>query len=863
MKITLSISTVAVLLLSISVINGQRFTSVVNLAGARGTEVKLQTALKTVGLTDVKCSPGYLGLDCIVRGADFVSKLSCLLKGKQPGAKRGGISISEQQGAQQAQDMEVQNIESDNPHEKIRAPMVEVESYHRLIEAIPSLETDFFRSPIHEKERKEIIYECPKFLKMKYTPPPLNKAATPAVFKSNAALCGIQMALANMTRLIEEYVRIKNLQVNELTSRHLKRFQQQEVEETREVPFVRASRLRLARHLQRRNPLMMPPKYCQQRSDNTIQRGKTRALIRATNAHPRRKTTRYVLSRLGQTHRQQVGQKHCQERIQHSAQESEFREAKGFDEKKFIKFFGRKAKSDINTRSQNCNQLWFSTHFSFASLQTEDKQGSQQRNHQRSRSSFSKEGNKTEAKTVINYGFLLTFLSHRYKRKINKEASNAITNEVAALLAKRAIKQVNSITPGFYGQLFTIPKKTEDLSLVLDLRKLKNYVEQRNFKMESLTSICRIIRRNNYMTNARNIFAFNGMKILSILSPTFWPLTESPYFYKSTTPSSELNSSLWNQSISIFGTRLKDQDGEVQHNPIAINYTFRNVNKFTHHKPESSTKQIEEPHTRSQQAIKSRQDNAQNFGKLYWKRTSNVENHSFWLHDVEKTPGIKEHLFKEIEIMGCNTYHSYQKLQNKNFYRCQQHSMGIVVGFQTYSSLLPPSIYIWANYNTSIRPKIWGNDLSQITRSFRKIVFALHKNKHTPLDEVYTNVYQSCQCTIEADSSNGMVSINKYFKKLNKIFGPFDVNLFATRQNKKLSKYYSWYQDSQSSPVKYNTTDPTEGSTGKDNYDNNYANVEVCNFVSNSGKNQNSRAHTNTGVGDFARPKKRQIVMAQ
>ncbi|PVU86863.1 hypothetical protein BB561_006518 [Smittium simulii] len=63
-------------------------------------------------------------------------------------------------GAQQAQDMEAQNIECDDPHEKVRAPMVEVESYPRLIEAIPSLETDFFRSPIPEEERKEIIYEA-------------------------------------------------------------------------------------------------------------------------------------------------------------------------------------------------------------------------------------------------------------------------------------------------------------------------------------------------------------------------------------------------------------------------------------------------------------------------------------------------------------------------------------------------------------------------------------------------------------------------------------------------------------------------------------------------------------------------------
>ncbi|PVU92938.1 hypothetical protein BB561_003543 [Smittium simulii] len=119
------------------------------------------------------------------------------------------LSQREQQGAQQAQDMEIQNIECDDPHEKVRAPMVEVESYPRLIEAIPSLETDFFRSPIPEEERKEIIYECPKFLGMKYTPPPLNEAATSAVRKNDATFYGIQMALANLTRPIDDYVHRK------------------------------------------------------------------------------------------------------------------------------------------------------------------------------------------------------------------------------------------------------------------------------------------------------------------------------------------------------------------------------------------------------------------------------------------------------------------------------------------------------------------------------------------------------------------------------------------------------------------------------------------------------------------------------
>ncbi|OMJ27902.1 hypothetical protein AYI69_g2642 [Smittium culicis] len=55
--------------------------------------------------------------------------------------------------------------------------------------------------------------------------------------------------------------------------------------------------------------------------------------------------------------------------------------------------------------------------------------------------------------------------------------------------------------------------------------------------------------------------------------------------------------------------------------------------------------------------------------------------------------------------------------------------------------------------------------------------------------------------------------------------------------------------------VESSTTYPTKSSIGKDNNDNNIAKVEVCCLVSDSGKNQNSRVYTNTGVIYFVRSK--------
>ncbi|PVU89791.1 hypothetical protein BB561_005155 [Smittium simulii] len=345
--------------------------------------------------------PASISMSLVCKLLGEVLKLPKKISSHQQPDREGQYSLygGEQQSAQQAQAMGAQNIECDNPHKRVRALMVEVESYPRLIETISSLETNFFRSPIPEKKRKEIIYECSKFLRMKYTPHPLNKAATPAVCTNNAALYGIQMALANMTKPIDDYVhkklkdpairikgnadlefahlmrellfdvtsnitqaRIKNFyKLMELLGKHPKRPQQRTVAE-RGVPFVCASRMCMTQHLQRRILLKTPskPQPIQQitprriRADIFRQRKKTKALSRATNVFPLSRINFYVLSSLYQAHRQQI---------------------------------------------------------------------------------------------VIQYGLPLPvpliLHSHCYKLNINRRSSNAITKEVAALLAKRAIEQSN------------------------------------------------------------------------------------------------------------------------------------------------------------------------------------------------------------------------------------------------------------------------------------------------------------------------------------------------------------------------------------------------------------------------------------
>ncbi|PVU96485.1 hypothetical protein BB561_001159 [Smittium simulii] len=338
-----------------------------------------------------------------------------------------------------------------------------------------------------KKEKKKIIYECSRFLGIKYTPSPLSKAVTPAVCKSNTVLYGIQMALANMTRPINNYVhnklkasatRIKGN--DDLEFAHL--MQAKLFDVASNINQARIENLHNSMRLPVRVPQLFEPtlkslvknkqldavidsKRSQQKTETEIeapfvctsrmpyvnapavahitQNATQTSTITAINFQT--KTTLYVLSRLGQTHIQQ--------------------KPKATMKKNFICSRGISAKQLI---PKNLNI-------------------------------FLEEGRSSTLKKKINtgisYGLLLTLHSHCYKQKINNKASDAITKEVAALLAKKAIKQIKSTTPGFYNQHCIIPKKTRDLWPVLDLRKLKNFVKDKNFKIESLIYICRIIEK--------------------------------------------------------------------------------------------------------------------------------------------------------------------------------------------------------------------------------------------------------------------------------------------------------------------------------------------------------------------------------
>ena len=89
--------------------------------------------------------------------------------------------------------------------------------------------------------------------------------------------------------------------------------------------------------------------------------------------------------------------------------------------------------------------------------------------------------------SVLRDGYRIPFLDHKLPPLSptprdfpsylgDREKFLALQGEVTELLAKQAIKEVTSETPGFYNRLFLVPKKEGTWRPVLDVSRLNKFV---------------------------------------------------------------------------------------------------------------------------------------------------------------------------------------------------------------------------------------------------------------------------------------------------------------------------------------------------------------------------------------------------
>ena len=93
------------------------------------------------------------------------------------------------------------------------------------------------------------------------------------------------------------------------------------------------------------------------------------------------------------------------------------------------------------------------------------------------------------------------------------EESKIISEKIAKLLKKGAIKECNREKRDFISTVFNRRKKDRGMRTILNLKQLNKHVTHRHFKMEFLSDVFKIIQPNCWMTSADSKDAFYTIHI--------------------------------------------------------------------------------------------------------------------------------------------------------------------------------------------------------------------------------------------------------------------------------------------------------------------------------------------------------------
>jgi hypothetical protein len=110
---------------------------------------------------------------------------------------------------------------------------------------------------------------------------------------------------------------------------------------------------------------------------------------------------------------------------------------------------------------------------------------------------------------TIRHGLRIRFLSNPPLKNhptpiipYNVQQKELLDEEIESLMKKGAIEVTpNPLTPGFYSNMFVIPKKNGGRRPVFNLKKLNQFLHAPHFKMETIQEVTKLMKKNNYMTS--------------------------------------------------------------------------------------------------------------------------------------------------------------------------------------------------------------------------------------------------------------------------------------------------------------------------------------------------------------------------
>ena len=70
--------------------------------------------------------------------------------------------------------------------------------------------------------------------------------------------------------------------------------------------------------------------------------------------------------------------------------------------------------------------------------------------------------------------------------------------QIFLMLQKNAISEISPDTPGFYSNIFLVPKASGGLCPVINLKQLNHHIDAPHFRMHTISSVLSTVERGDY-----------------------------------------------------------------------------------------------------------------------------------------------------------------------------------------------------------------------------------------------------------------------------------------------------------------------------------------------------------------------------
>ncbi|OLY82575.1 hypothetical protein AYI68_g3303 [Smittium mucronatum] len=394
-------------------------------------------------------------------------------------------------------------LDEEDPFATPRIPFTEIPVYKELSEAFPSIEEDFFRTPLSEDDRKNALYTCTKTSSMSYVPPLLNDSASTAyvyrkiqdnpgvivaddpdivfsntmrVLLSEIATAVTQNILDNLHKGMKFPGRIKQIVLNEIkllmNQNAFDAFlasKKKEMRKRRDQLFCKRHQVAVSCEASGSNVAMSqtaaasttiaPSIHPQLNHQNFWGRGHGRG------SHPKHSPPVKSSEFLGKRPRKRVSVE--------TQSGPPVGECLAIFWSVWTKLTGSQWVWDIvvkgfQTPLRDLKPSTTDSNDSLTSLfvvqgRLDGLRPSKRPSTTKGPNRLNEEDGTAPQTTFSGGGAKLTIHLRRHMIKMDPAAHAVLKDEVASLLAKKTIEEVNTRDPGFYSDLFVIPKKTGGL----------------------------------------------------------------------------------------------------------------------------------------------------------------------------------------------------------------------------------------------------------------------------------------------------------------------------------------------------------------------------------------------------------------